>query len=178
MIVAEFCSLFFAKMGLFLSVYIFELRIILENSKELQFDWAISIALFYNTISTIFLILSIYIRYDIWLQWSITIEKYTIYDTIYNTGIWKNMLVEIVVNILAPTPFFDGWKYTEKVEAFDTEVQYEVNDILLFLSFARLYKLVEFILYQTEFMNPRAQRVCSLNGCEAGPMFALKSLMQ
>lgn len=72
-------------------------------------------SLIYNNICTFFLVISIYISYDIWLKWSITIEKFTKYDTIYNTGLWKVMLFEMVINAVAPSPFFDGHKYHEYV---------------------------------------------------------------
>lgn len=66
--------------------------------------------------------------------------------------------------------------YTEFNDKYQYEFQYHVNDILLAFSFIRVYLLVKFALYTTDFMNPRSQRVCSANGCDAGPMFAVKCL--
>ena len=105
-------------------------------------------------------------------------EKYTKFDNLINTGIWQTMLLEMVINAIAPSPFFDGWKYTEYVVEYDTEVQYEVNDILLYFTFNRLYLGLKCSLYLSQFMNPRAQRCCSMNGCDASTMFAVKSLMK
>ena len=93
------------------------------------------------------MILSIYIRYDLWLEWSKTVQRYTKLDTLINTGLWKAMLIEIVVVVIAPMPFLDGVKYTENVKAFETTLTYEVNDILLFWSFNRLYLGIRFMLY-------------------------------
>lgn len=59
------------------------------------------------------------------------------------------MVFEMVINVVAPNPFFDGMKYQEYVKAFDTTVEYEVNDILLFFMFNRLYLCMRFILYLT-----------------------------
>lgn len=64
-----------------------------------------------------------------------------------NTGLWKDMLIEMLVVVIAPLPFFDGIKYTEDVKAFETSLEYEVNDILLFWSFTRLYLGIRFLLY-------------------------------
>ena len=100
--------------------------------------------------------MSIYIRYDIWLKWSITVQKYTVYDNLYNTGLWRIMLVEMFINMIAPYPFLDGYIYEEDNLAFGTLIQYEVNDILLFFMFCRLYLGLKFILYLTQFMNPRS----------------------
>ena len=74
---------------------------------------------------------------------------YTEYDTLVNTGLWKSMVFEMAVNAVAPNPLFDGWKYQEYVKGFDTTVEYEVNDILLFFMFNRLYLCMRFILYLT-----------------------------
>jgi len=112
--------------------------------------------LIYNNICTISLCISIYIRYDLWLQWSKTVKMYTQLDTLVNTGIWKLTVLEIMVCIIAPMPFLDGIKYYEYVEAFETTISYEVNDILLFFCFNRLYLCVKYLLYLTQFMSPRA----------------------
>lgn len=59
------------------------------------------------------------------------------------------MMIEILINIIAPYPFLNGIKYTEYVQAYDTTIQYEVNDILLFFMFNRLYLLLKCTLYLT-----------------------------
>lgn len=59
------------------------------------------------------------------------------------------MAFEMVINVIAPNPFMDGIKYQEYVKGYDTTVEYEVNDILLFFMFARLYLCMRFILYLT-----------------------------
>ena len=178
---AEFCSFFFATLGLFLSIVIYELRLAQEKEEIIEdgsLKLAIRVSLIYNMACTIALIISIYIRYDIWLQWSIKVGKYTQFDTLINTGIWKTMVVEMVINAIAPSPFLDGVKYKEFVADYDIEIQYEVNDLLLYFMFNRIYLGIKCCLYVTQFMTPRAQRCCSMNGCDASSMFAIKSLMK
>lgn len=68
LIASEFCSLFFATLGLLLSIIMYEIREI-----ELKDDFLVNMTLTLNMICTCFLIFSIYIRYDLWLRWSITI---------------------------------------------------------------------------------------------------------
>ena len=82
------------------------------------------------------------------------------------------------LNILAPLPFLKGIKYTEYVEAWDVTIVYEINDILLFFCFLRVYLAFKFILYLTQFMGPRPHRVCNFSACDANTMFAVKSLMK
>lgn len=84
LIASEFCSLFFATLGLMLSIIMYEIREI-----KLKDSFLVSMTLTLNMICTCFLIFSIYIRYDLWLKWSITIQRYTKYDNLINTGIWK-----------------------------------------------------------------------------------------
>jgi hypothetical protein len=108
---------------------------------------ALYTAQYYSCICTILLLISIYIRYKIWLQWAKTVEKYTKYDGFVNTGLWKEIVIELLVNVVAPMPMFNGMKYTEYNVAFDATIQYEVNDILLFFAFMRLYLTLKFLLY-------------------------------
>ena len=70
------------------------------------------------------------------------------------------MSFEMLACIIAPYPFLHGKFYIEYVEAYDTEISYQVNDLMLFFMFARLYLPIRFIFYLSNFMNPRTQRVC------------------
>jgi len=69
-------------------------------------------------------------------------------------------MFEVILNLMAPYPFLNGSKYIEVVEAYDTTIEYEVNIIMLFLSFNRLYLSAKFFIYMTSLMSPRSQRVC------------------
>lgn len=167
-------------LGLVLSIILYEFKKISDQEDS---DFQISndvrtTVLTYNLICTILLVFSNYARYEIWLEWSTSVNMFTRLDTLVNTGLWKYMAFEMLINAMAPYPFLDGVKYTEYVEAFDTTISYEVNDILLFFCFNRLYLCIKFVLYLTQFKNPRAQRICSMNGCEASSMFAVKALMK
>ena len=87
-------------------------------------------------------------------------------------------MFELVLNAMSPYPFLKGLKYYEKVKEYDIEIQYEVNDILIVIMFTRFYLLLNFILSMSQFMNPRSNRVCHMNKCEANFMFAIKGLMK
>lgn len=117
-------------------------------------------AKFYTMICTIALEMSIYIKYDLHLKWSKAVNKYTQYDTLSNTGLWKSMVFEMIICALCPYPFLDGLLYREYVEAYDVHIYYEVNDLMLFIMFSRTYLPCRFSFYLTDFMNPRTQRVC------------------
>ena len=138
-------------LGLILSIFVYEFRKINDRG-DANFNISqglLTTALTYNFICTILLLFSNFVRYEIWLDWSTSINKFTRMDTLVNTGLWKYMAFEMLVNAIAPNPFLEGVKYTEYVEAFDTTITYEFNDILLFFSFNRIYLVLKFILYLT-----------------------------
>ncbi len=88
------------------------------------------------------------------------------------------MIAEITLNVIAPLPFLYDIKYNEYNKQFDTTITYDLNDLLLFFSFIRVYILTRFALVITQFMNPRSLRICMMNGCEADAMFAVRSIMK
>jgi hypothetical protein len=61
----------------------------------------------------------------------VTVGKYTKYDNLINTGMWKMLIFEILINSIAPMPFLDGVKYKEVVAAYEYEIDMEINDVLL-----------------------------------------------
>ena len=171
--IAEFSSFFFATFGLVLSCILYELRVRARN-----LSLAADVALVYNLFCTLFLIISLFTRYDLWLRWCISVRRYSKMDTFVTTGLWKNLLFECLINIVAPYHFFDGIKYVEYSKDYEMDIVYEVNDLLLFFMFFRLYLVCRFLFYLSHFMNPRTQRVCAIHGCDADAIFALKGILQ
>ena len=88
------------------------------------------------------------------------------------------MALEQSIVIFAPYPFFQGLRYYEVNKNWDVTISYEINDVLLCMSFARVYILLRFTLIVSMFMDPRSNRVCVMNGCEADHMFAIKAIMK
>lgn len=132
----------------------------------------------YIMLCSIFLAITIYIRYEVLLQWYVTMNQLTEYDTVISTGWWQEMVFEQLLCLIAPYPFFKGIIYSERNNDWNITITYELNQILMCLSFARVYLLLRLHLFSTNFMNPRSNRLCSMNGCDAGHMFALKSTMK
>lgn len=128
LVVAEYCNLFFAMSGLILAIIAREARVNADEEDELIIY---SRVVFWSMACTLCLLISLVIRYDLWLRWSITVQKYTKYDSLYNTGIWKQMIAELILNAMAPYPFLDGFKYNEYVKTYDTWISYEINDLML-----------------------------------------------
>lgn len=164
--VVEFVSVFFSLFGIAFSVVNY------ENDTP---DLAASI---YNSLCTVLLVACIYLRYQTQLRWMKSKSLLTNYDTLVNTGRWKEMVAEMGICLLAPYPFLNNIYVSEYYEDWKASVTYQANDYLLFCMFLRFYLPIRFILMITTFMNPRSQRICNMNGCEANYMFAIKALMK
>jgi len=51
------------------------------------------------------------------------------------------MILELIVNMASPCRFLEGLKYVEYNTAYNYTMEIDVNDILLWLMFVRLYNL-------------------------------------
>lgn len=80
--VAEFTSVFFAFVGISLSIIIYEIK----NLKDLE--GTTNLVLSYNGACTVGLILSLFIRYDLHLKWFVSRGLLTEYDNLKSTGWW------------------------------------------------------------------------------------------
>lgn len=112
------------------------------------------------------------------MKWSKAIERFSNYETLLSSGEWKNMLTEMVLQLVAPYSFLEGIKYIEYVEAFDITIYYELNELLLAFSFVRIYMIIKMYIYYSDSLTPRTLRVCQMNGCESNIMFAIKSFIK
>ena len=70
LVIAEFCSSFFAMFGLFSSIIVYELKV-----RQFHEVLASQMAIKYNIGCTFCLIMSIYIRYDLWIDTMVQIYK-------------------------------------------------------------------------------------------------------
>lgn len=164
--VCHFCSFFFASLSLTISIILY------EGEKNNSFIG------YLNLLMTICLQISIYTSYTIWFKWSILVNRYTKYDTLINTGIWKFLTIELILNSFAPYPFLKSLVYKETSYYYNIVIEYKINDILLMVMFLRLYIIANFLLTFTLFRTARAQRICTQFSCQADSLFAIKSLMK
>lgn len=57
------------------------------------------------------------------------------------------LILEIMLNVVAPYHILEDLYYHEYVEAYDHTIKYEINDLMLFFMFARLYLPCRFSFY-------------------------------
>jgi hypothetical protein len=88
------------------------------------------------------------------------------------------MFFEMLIMLIAPYPYLQDVFYIEYIDAYDLYIHYKVNDILLCLSFIRIYLFLRCALVVSPFMNPRSKRVCYMNNCDASLLFAIKAYMK
>jgi hypothetical protein len=123
-------------------------------------------------------VVTLYIRYKLYLKWYQVRGLLTEYDNLIGTQWWKALTLEIIIALFAPYPFLQGYKYHEICENWKTDIYYEWNHILACMSFCRIYVVFRYTFSVSKFMNPRSKRVCMMNGCEANHLFALKAIMK
>jgi hypothetical protein len=100
------------------------------------------------------------------------------FDTLTSTEWWQPMVLEQLIALMAPYPGLQNFRYVEQNTNWNTSYSYDFNQILMCLSFTRIYLHLRFTIINSKFQNPRSKRVCQMNGCEANHMFAIKSIMK
>jgi hypothetical protein len=100
------------------------------------------------------------------------------FDTLTSTEWWQPMVLEQLIALMAPYPGLQNFRYVEQNTNWNTSYSYDFNQILMCLSFTRIYLHLRFTLINSKFQNPRSKRVCQMNGCVADHMFAIKSIMK
>ena len=102
-------------------------------------------------------------------------------DNLINTGLWQSLLWEMFTYLFMPYPFLTTLTYEEVGNSYteDAGAIFFVNDVLLCIGiFARIYLLTRTIMSVSWYTDPRAQRVCSIYGCDATNNFAIKCMMK
>ena len=78
--------------------------------------------------------------------------------------------------IIGPNYGFFNVKYVTSKSWNMKEVPYDLNDLMLVLSFPRLYTLFRWILICTPYFNDRAHRVNKQMGSKLTPIFAIRAI--
>lgn len=151
--------------------------LIVDSVIDLSEEGHQEVAAIFSYALAICILISLCIKYDLWIRYNKSIETFSNFETLWSTGNWKNLAIEMALLLVSPYRFLTGLRYVEFVEAFDVTIEYEINEVLLAFSFVRIYLIMKMYIYFTELINPRSQRVCQMNGCEANVMFAIKSII-
>jgi hypothetical protein len=85
--------------------------------------------------SSIFLLISVILRYHLLMRWKRSTNQLTKYDNLINTGWWKLIGVEVLIAVFTPYPFLKNICYSEYNYDFDVNVEYQVNHLFLAIAF-------------------------------------------
>jgi Ion channel len=130
-------------------------------------------------VASLFMSISIMGNYQLFIRWQRTKNFIIETDNLFNTGLYKIMIIEVCAVLVQPYPFLQGVIYKEAHMYGDKSANFEVNDLLLcWMIFSRVYFYARSILSLSFYTDPRSQRVCTIYGAEAGYTFALKALMK
>jgi hypothetical protein len=174
--ISEIISLYFAMLGIGCGIIDYEISY--DDTKDDEKARRITLSSL-CVVSSICLVIALLFRYRLTLLLFKARGFYSKYDTLVNTGLYKSLIVEIVVNVITPMPFLWDITYSESYSDYSTDVNYRVNDILLLIMcIFRIYLLIRASLTLSHFMDTRSQRVCTMSGSKASFMFSIKSLMK
>lgn len=108
--VFEYIQVFFATYGLLLSLILY------ESKGSTSFEKNESIFLYYNAFCTFALVLSTYLKYQVYNDWFVARGIHSEFDTMFTTGQWKGLLFETIFHMLSPYPHIQNLKYREYVD--------------------------------------------------------------
>lgn len=115
----------------------------------------------------------------LFIEWQKLKKEMSEMDNLVNTGNIKSMMLEIILMLCMNYPFAYGVTYTESFNSLHEGQIFFLNDLLLCIMIGlRLKQLIKPILEISFYTDPRAQRVCSIYGCEANNSFAIKAMFK
>lgn len=166
--IGEFVSLYMGISGLGIGI------IEREISRKYGIDGEQTtkiILLSLNVLTTICLAISLIFNYHITLAWRKSRGMNSSVDDIFNTGLWKPLMLELAICLPTPMPWLWNSTFEEpkkKSEIFsvvedifgDTDAEsagiHRWNDVFLALMFLRIYLFVRFVLSISYYMSGRA----------------------
>lgn len=89
------------------------------------------------------------------------------------------MILELLLCLIMNYPSLYGHTYTETANSFSKDILFVTNDLLLcIMLFVRAPYWINVVISTSKYLEPRAQRVCTIYGCDANNMFAVKAVMK
>ncbi|KAL4447126.1 hypothetical protein ABPG74_013978 [Tetrahymena malaccensis] len=134
--------------------------------------------LYLTLICSICLIVMTYFSYDAQNQFIIATKQHGKEATIFNTGQWKYMVLEMSIYLIFPQPWFTDYKVYFFVDYYQMEVYHYLNEILLLVMLLRILIMVKIVLINTQWYTERVNRVCNLYATRMSPLFIVKVNMQ
>ena len=114
-------------------------------------------------------------RYQILLILSVLQYRVSISDTVVSSGLYKPLVLEILLHCVCSPPGFD---YFFSLNTLGYTITYSLDDIITFFIVLRLYTLLRLFGHHSAYTQTTAETICERNGESASTVFALKSFIQ
>lgn len=98
-------------------------------------------------------------------------------ETIFSTGEYKFLLIEVILTIFSPNIYFDGIDIVATQSFNNYELSFPLNFLLFSFVLIRLYKPLKLILFLTRYFDFRAGRISSMMGLKLDFVFAIKCIL-
>lgn len=100
-------------------------------------------------------------------------------DDMANSGLWKNMVIEMLANLVLPLPFLYNVKYYDLYNGELYKIKTYSNTLLIILSLLiRTYHVVRVFLESSMYMSSRAHRVNLSVGNQVTYSYAFKCIFK
>ncbi len=99
-------------------------------------------------------------------------------STIVSSGEFRKLILESIILLLGPYPFFVGIKITSYNRFHNVDLYYYLNDFFYILMLLRMYFFVRLILNLSPYRSARAHRLCDLHGIQNNYVYAIKCAMR
>ncbi|EAR85675.3 small-conductance calcium-activated potassium channel protein (macronuclear) [Tetrahymena thermophila SB210] len=156
------------------AVAILDYEIEFQDKNQYYANWFLYIIL----ICSIILIIMTYFSYEAKNQFIIATKQAGKQTTIFNSGQWKLMLLEMLVFVVFPQPWFSDIKLYFFVDYYQIQVYHYLNEILLLFMLFRFFVMAKIVLMNTQWYSEKVNRICYLYATKMSPLFILKVYMQ
>ena len=146
-----------------------------EDNESIQKE-IIDLSLIFSSISTLFFIINLIIKYRHYFLLYKSAKYIQTYTNFYNTKLFQQFILEFIFAILHPNLLFKNKYFTISKKLNLKEVEYNVNDMLIIVQCFRLVYLIMIFVILSDFYSPRADRICKMMGKHLNLFFSFRAL--
>jgi hypothetical protein len=144
------------------------------EDQERHFD----ILLYFSSLFSIFLWINL-ILYEITvLEYKKKIKTYISTESIFTSGRWKNLSMNILLSLIHPNPIFINYKISLLNNFNQIYVTKSINSFLTMISLIRFYFILRFTVFLSDWMSPETSSLCTKYKFNTNVLFSIKSMLQ
>ncbi len=134
--------------------------------------------LYFCTFFSILLWLNLIFYELTYLEYLIEKKLLSIGENLYTSGKYKDLILTILCVFLHPNPLTDNLTYVSYNSIIKNSSVRSVNAILTITLFTRMYFVMRFYLFSSNYMKPESSRICKSYYFETNLDFSLKALIK